>query len=337
MDLLKDFKNEAKLAHIALILLIVALAIHIAGFFWDFLSIFSDVFIVIASAWILSFILEPMIDLITNHTPIPKSMATLITYLLLFLIITGGVFFFIPIVVEQIKTLVTIIPKYFASAPPIINKWGNSITDSMTNSISFLPSVAQFFFLIFITILLAFYFNMDRDPIKKELLDLVPASWHAKLQSFYKVTDVILASFLRVQLIFGILAGISTWIVLVLFGIDFAIAISFLSGLFAIIPMVGPLLAIIPPILIAAFIDPVKAVIIAGVLLAIQQVIFNIIGPKLLGNALKLHPAVILISFIIGAKVGGGVGAIFAIPVIGILAVYIKELGKHVIRLESKK
>ncbi len=337
MNFLQDFKNEAKLAHIVLILLVIALGIHVAGFFWNFLSIFSDVFIVIASAWILSFILEPLIDLMTHHTPIPKPLATLTTYLLLLFIITAAVFFFIPIVVDQIRTLANIIPTYFDAAPPIINKWGDTATASLANSISYLPTVAQFFFLIFITILLAFYFNVDRDNMKKELFDFIPTSWHPHIQTFYKITDIILASFLRVQLIFGILSAITTGIALALFGIDFAIAIAFLSGLFAIIPMVGPFLALIPPILIVAFIDPVKAIIIAGVLLLIQQIIFNVIGPKLLGNALKLHPAVILISFIIGAKVGGGIGALFAIPVIGILAVYVKELSKHVMKAHTPK
>ena len=335
MNLFQELKNEKRLVNIALILLIIALGSYVISLFWGILSIFSDVIVILLVAWILSFVLEPLIDFVNATFKVSKVFSTLFVYIVLLLLISAGIFLFIPVVVEQIQILLKVVPTYFDNTPPLINRWGDSVMSSLSGSVAFLPSVAQFFFSIFIVILLSFYFNVDRDLIGKEFFEFLPKSWLPHFRSFYKVTDTTLASFLRIQLIFGILSFISTWIVLVIFRVDLAVSISFLSGIFAIIPMIGPFLALIPPIALIVVVDPIKALMVGIVLLAIQQVIFNIIGPKLLGNALKLHPAIILLSFVLGAKIGGPVGAIFAIPIIGILSVYLKALSKHFFRFDQ--
>ena len=89
------------------------------------------------------------------------------------------------------------------------------------------------------------------------------------------------------------------------------------------------------PVLVSLLIDPLKAIIIGVFLLITQQIIFNVIGPKLLGKAFSLHPAIILISFLVGLKFAGGVGAIFAIPVLGISAVMIRTFGHYILKVKD--
>ena len=135
------------------------------------------------------------------------------------------------------------------------------------------------------------------------------------------------------------LAGVSTWIVLTIFGINFAASTSLLAGILTIIPLVGPIFGIIPAAFIALISDPTnptKALLIAALLLLIQQLTFNAIGPRLLGKAFKLHPIIILLSFIIGAKVAGPLGAIFAVPVLGIIGIIFRELGHYFINPSQK-
>jgi len=67
------------------------------------------------------------------------------------------------------------------------------------------------------------------------------------------------------------------------------------------------------------------------ILLLAQQIIFNIWGPKFIGKAFKIHPIVVLLSFIVGFKIAGVMGAIFAIPVISIIILVIRDLGHHFI------
>jgi predicted PurR-regulated permease PerM len=117
-----------------------------------------------------------------------------------------------------------------------------------------------------------------------------------------------------------------------IFSVYYAPSAAFLSGILTIIPLIGPILALIPPVFIALATNPQNptiAGIILVVLLIIQQVMFNYLGPRLMSKAFKLHPIIVLLSIIIGFKVAGAFGAIFIIPILGILVLVFKELGHY--------
>src|SRR5438270_11226632 len=103
-----------------------------------------------------------------------------------------------------------------------------------------------------------------------------------------------------------------------MFNVSFAASTSLISGILGAIPMIGPILAIIPPLLLPILTNTTQALIIFLILLALQQIIFNIIGPKLLSKTFKLHPVIVLLSFLVGYRIAGSVGAILAVLVLGI-------------------
>lgn len=330
--MLKQLQKEVTLMRILLVLLIITFGWNVIQVAWQILSNFSDIIIILIFAWLLSFILEPLVERINNWTRLPTVWSTLVTYLLITLLFIAIILLFIPAVTSQIQTFSRILPQYLDSTPPFFGKISENVVTTLNNSISFIPSVAQFFLSLFIVLIFSFYFIIDKKRINDELYYLVPKKWHEQLRFTQKVISDVFASFLRVQLIFGIISGIITWLILQILGIEFALSTGLLAGILTVIPLVGPLLAIIPPIFVAVLIDPAKALIIFIVLMIAQQLLFNVLGPKLLGNAFKVHPAIILISFFVGFKVAGGVGAIFAIPVLGIASIILKELGHHFIK-----
>ena len=128
---------------------------------------------------------------------------------------------------------------------------------------------------------------------------------------------------------FGLIAGIATWIIMTIFGVGFAASVALISGILTIIPIVGGLLALVPPVAIALLVDPWKALFVLISLVVMQQIIFNIIFPRVVGSALKLHPVVVIFSFFIGYKIAGSFGVIFAIPVIAVIFVILHRLGHH--------
>ena len=169
---------------------------------------------------------------------------------------------------------------------------------------------------------------------------LAPKNWHGNLKFVQETINETFASFLQIQVLFGVLAGITTWIVLRIFSIDFAASIAILAGLLTIIPLAGPLLGIVPPafvVLVTHPENPLLAVAIAAILLLIQQITYNAVGPKLMEKAFKLHPIVVLLSILIGFKVAGAMGAVFVVPVLGIAVIVIKKLGYHFINPEETK
>lgn len=330
--MLDDLKKEKNLFRILTILLIIAVGTYIYGVFAQVISIFSDVILMLLIGWVLSFILEPVVDKTTTITKISKIWATLIVYILFTFLIAAVVFLFIPEVTKQIHALTRILPSYFDSYPYVINQISLVIGKSLNNIVVYIPSVAQFFLSLFIAIIFSFYFIVDKDGINEELFSFTPKSWHEHIKFFQKVINDVFGSFLRVQLLFGIIAGIFTWLILQICGSEFAASTALLAGLLTLIPLIGPVLGIIPPVFVALLISPSAAIITFVVILIAQQVLFNVVGPKLLGNAFKTHPGIVIISFFIGFKIAGLIGAIFAVPVLGILTVVIREVGHHFIK-----
>lgn len=326
--MLDEIRKNHSLVNILIILLIVAVGSYVASLLWVVLSQFLSLFIILLLAWFLNFILEPIVEGI-QKLKISKLIATIITYILISVLLVIISIGYVPLVSSQISTIITFLPLYLQSAPQYIVDFNNSLTSQLGQSVTLIPSVAQFLLLSFITIILSFYFIVDQEKINREFYNLIPKTWHDFFMFTQKTINDIFISFLRVQLFYGISAGIITWITLKAFNIDFAASIALIAGIFAFIPLIGPFLAIIPPVLIAFLVDPAKALIIGAILLITQQIIFNIVGPKLLGKAFKLHPALILISFLVGLQLAGAIGAVFAIPVLGIGAVMIRKFGHY--------
>lgn len=330
----EEIKKELSSVKLLSLLLTIAVGIYLLQFIWQFLRYFSDVFVILVVAWLFSFILEPLVDRIYFGFKVSKTTAAILTYILIAAGLGLVVFLFIPTITDQFNTLSQIIPRYIEKSPPFVERWSENALNSLSNYLSFIPSVAGFLFSIIVVLLISFYLIVDREKINREIFSLIPKNLHKDFRLVEKIVNETFASFVRVQIIFAILSGVGTWLVLVLFGVGFASSTALISGVLTIVPLVGPVFAIIPPIIISLITDPAKAVLVFLVLLLYQQIIFNIWGPRFLGRTFKIHPIIVLLSFIVGYKIGGLVGAIFAIPIISILILVIHDLGHRIVSPE---
>ena len=183
--------------------------------------------------------------------------------------------------------------------------------------------------------IISFYLVIDKEKFQKELYSTTPKKWHPHIQFTQDIVESTFGSYLRIQLLIGVIAGVVTWIVLQIAGIQFAASTAVVAGLLTTIPLLGPALGITPPVLIAFLTNPLKGLIIFLVLIIFQQILFNVIAPRLLGKVFKMHPIVVLLSFIVGYKVFGAIGAVFSVPLLGILLVVIHRLSRHFIAGEK--
>jgi predicted PurR-regulated permease PerM len=334
----EEIKKGFSLFKLLVILLTVAVSIYLFGILWQFLGNFSDVIVIAVIAWLLSFIIEPLVDLISKLTKLAKIWSALLVYAFFAVLFTVAIFLLLPVVITQFQSLSIIIPKSLSAFPNFTKTWDNVVGNSFGNLIGLLPSVATIFVDIILILVLSFYLILDKEKINVEIYKLAPKNWHKNLKFIQTTIDETFASFLQIQVLFGILAGIFTWIVLRIFSIDYAASIAIIAGLLTIIPLAGPLLAILPPaflVLVTHPENPILALAIAAILLLIQQVTYNAIGPKLMERAFKLHPIVVLLSILIGFKVAGPLGAIFVVPVLGIFVIVLKKLGYHFINPDN--
>lgn len=333
--MLEELKKQFTSVQILVTLLIVAVGIYIFQAIWQVLGNFSDILVMLISAWLLSFILEPVVDTTTRFLK-SKVYGALLVYLLFLALLGVTMFFFVPQISAQMQALFVVLPKYLSSFPAVVHKWGDIINSSLYSSVFLIPSVANFFFYAAIAVVVSFYFIVDKERINRELYNLLPKKWHKEAYFVQTVINTTFASFLRVQLVFALLAGFTTWFILRILNIDFAASTAVISGVFTIIPLVGPVLAFIPPVIVAAIVDPTRAIIVGVAIIVLQQIIFNVVGPRLMGKAFKMHPIVVLLSLLVGIKIAGGAGAVFAIPALGIILVVIHRLSRHFINPEEK-
>jgi predicted PurR-regulated permease PerM len=139
------------------------------------------------------------------------------------------------------------------------------------------------------------------------------------LREFMRIWD----AYLRGQVILGIVIGIAVSLCLSLLGVNNALGLGILSGVLEFLPVLGPLIGAAAAVLVAIFqpenywgFSPVTyAVVVLGVMILIQQVENNFLVPRIVGDALDLHPIVVMVVVIMGASLAGILGAVLAAPV----------------------
>jgi len=191
-----------------------------------------------------------------------------------------------------------------------------SVGASVANVLSFLAVV-----------LVATIFAVARpEPLVNGFVALFPAGRRERvreiLAELYKTVQRWFLGQLAAMAIIGLLFTVA----LLLIGIPFALLLGILSGLLAFIPFVGPVISIIPPILLALAENPIAALWVILAYLAVQAVESNIVQPVVMSRAVSLHPVVIVFALLIMGTLFGFVGLLLAIPLVAALQVLVREL-----------
>jgi predicted PurR-regulated permease PerM len=130
----------------------------------------------------------------------------------------------------------------------------------------------------------------------------------------------------RGQLILMASIGIATGIAYSLLGVPGALLLALIAALTEAIPIVGPLLGAIPAVLVAATVSPELALIVAVIYLILQFIEGNVLVPVVMRNTIGISPLLVLVSLLVGAAVGGLVGAFLAVPIAASVEIAISRL-----------
>ena len=168
----------------------------------------------------------------------------------------------------------------------------------------------------------AFFVLKDRPALGRAFGSAVPREWLPDIEAITAIISRVFGSWVRGQLLLGLVVGIGTFIGLIVLGeavnpifTRFAVLLAVLAGVLELLPIIGPILAAIPAILLAATAG-IEATTAAFILyLGIQQLENNFLVPKIQGDATNLHPSIVMLALILGATIGGLLGAILALPI----------------------
>jgi predicted PurR-regulated permease PerM len=145
--------------------------------------------------------------------------------------------------------------------------------------------------------------------------------------------------YVRGQLLFsgimGLSAGVSLWLfgAIGLFpdGQRYALFFGIFFGLMELIPYIGPVLGALPPILVALFDDPLTAVWVALLFLALQQLEGHVVAPQVFGHSLRINPLLVIFALLVGGELYGVLGAFLALPLAAMARETVLYLRRHVV------
>jgi len=174
-----------------------------------------------------------------------------------------------------------------------------------------------------IILILSLYMLADSDRLLAKLNRAVPRQYSDELQILESSVARAFGGFLRAQLVLAVIQAVLVAVVGTVFGVKYLFLVGTLSALAMVIPFFGPPLALIPPIVAAWIYTPESFLISSVILIAVQTVLVNWLQPRLMRGALGMHPILVLVGLLVGAQVAGVWGAIFGIPVIAVLNVFL--------------
>lgn len=220
--------------------------------------------------------------------------------------------------------------------------WGFAqlgITTIVTTSFNFVVATITTIINFFIGMIFAIYLLMQKETLLKQAKKLVLAYFKEekakKILHIAKLSNKTFNDFLSGQMLEACILGILCFIGMLILQIPYAVAISILITVTALIPLVGAFIGTGVGIILIVVSSPIKAFIFVIFILILQQIEGNLIYPKVVGKSVGLPPIWVLVAITLGASLLGLIGIIISVPICSILYVLIRENTNE--RLKHKK
>lgn len=304
------------------------------------LFIIREVVNILLIAFILSYVLKPIYKTLCNKIKIKKDIVAIILLLCIFLSIFLMVISITPKILSQ---------DISSSFQNIINEINNNellekfnITDQFKNKLidkinksveiysikllSIANRLSKNLISIIIIPIVCYYFLAHGEYLIDKMMLVFPADRRQLIKKFGIDIDKVLSRYVISQISLSIIVGIMTFLALIFLKVKFALILSIINGVFNIIPYFGPILGVIPALIIALMDSPLKFLLTIIALGAIQQIEGNFIAPQITASSTEMHPLVIIILLILGEKLGGLIGMILIIPIVVIIKVIYDDL-----------
>jgi predicted PurR-regulated permease PerM len=165
------------------------------------------------------------------------------------------------------------------------------------------------------------YLLKDKAVLVSTFDRALPPAWRFDVWAIIKTVERIFGQWVRGQLVLGFAVGIFTFVGLTILSqlVDpifgrYAVLLSIIAGILELVPIIGPIIAAVPAVLLAATVGPAAVVAALVLYTVVQQIENNFLVPKIQGDAVELHPAAVMFAIIIGGALAGLLGAILALP-----------------------
>ena len=316
-------------------------------FAWFIMSAIGQVIFIFLVAGLIALVLNPLVHGL-ERVRVPRYVGVFLVYLAFVAVVALVAVILWPPLVRQLRTLSAALPGMADEASVTIarlqrladrtnigidvrqqisnalNALAARIPQFTTNVVDIGVTVVRQVTVLIIIIVISIYMLLHGPRIGRSVAAHFPTGSRADGEDYVQRAKGAVVDYIKAQLLLSAALGASVGLVMWLLslvgafpnGARYALFFGVWAGLMEAIPYLGPVLAAVPPTLVAVFESPLAAlwVIIAFVL--IQEVEGHILVPVIMGGRFRVHPLVVIFAILAGAEIHGITGALVAIPLI---------------------
>jgi predicted PurR-regulated permease PerM len=344
---------------VQLVLLPVALLL-----LYVIVSAAGTVVLVFLVSSVIALILNPLVKLV-ERAHIPHGLAVAAVFLFFFAAFAGAVLLLIQPASDQVAAFQHDVPGLVKSANHTladfqrwlddhninvqIKKQGQTALGTLQSNVlkgsgdvvsfgrDLLQRLVEGAFALILVLVVSVYMLLYAESIGRLVRQVMPTGDGTPEDDFPIRAQKAVSSYVRGQLLFSVIMGTTAGIALYVFGVlgifpdgrSYALFFGVFFGLMELIPYVGPVLGAVPPIIVALLQDPLTAVWVALLFLALQQVEGHVVAPQVFGFSLRLNPIIVIFALLFGAEAYGIIGALIALPLVAVLRETIVYLNRH--------
>lgn len=328
----------------------------------EIMGVFQPFIIGFIIAYLLNFILKFYENKVFKFKGLNKmkkssmrGLGILLSYVTAGIILYVFMQFVLPQLIDSVRGLINDIPRYVKELTTLVEtqlqqkninqeymmlinekfaEITNWVIQLLTNVLPIVGnavmSIASSIWNIILGIIISIYLLMDKEKFfalgKKVVTSLFNEKQTTIILDLANRTNLTFGKFIGGKIVDSVIVGILTLIILTIFKMPYVLLISVIIGMTNIIPFFGPFIGAIPSAIIILFVSPIQALWFLVIVLVVQQVDGNIIGPKILGDSIGISAFWILFSILVAGKLFGLVGMIIGVPMFALIYSIIKDI-----------
>lgn len=314
------------------------------GILATLLFMVRDIAAVLIFAIIIVSALEPLLAY-AEKKKVPRLLSLIILYLLFFVFFAAFLYILLPIMLDELRDFSQNYPTYFGKIEEAagtvtflpglsgnIHELLAQLTEqipSFTSLLSYASSIFGGVASFIVVLVVSFYLSLSRGALDDFLRSILPPQFEAYIHGLWIRAQYKMGRWLQAQLLLSLIMGTIVGIGLGILGVKYAFLIAAVTSVLEIVPYVGPIVAGGIATLLALSQSPVLGLWTLIFFVVAQQLENHILVPLLIKKLVGLNPVAIILAILIGAKLGGILGILLAVPVAAAVDEFYEDLSKR--------
>jgi predicted PurR-regulated permease PerM len=320
----------------------VACLLGAAALVW-MVAAFSEILFILFLAILLAVGIDPLVDRM-ERWKVPRSVAIFIIYLGILGVLLFAVALLVPVVVAESSQLADSLPRIAQQAAELPRTWkldipgldridtsdlGERLGNEVGSIVASVPrvlvdvgkAVTGLLVSSLLVLVVGFFLSTDANFAPRFIARFFPPAMRPTVADVSREVAGRLGDWVRAQILVGVFFGTCFGVGLAVLGVPFALSLGVAGAVLELIPYVGGIIVTAIAMLVALTISPLTALLVLVLEIVVANVESHVIYPKLVGNAVGLHPLSIILALFIGAEAKGIMGALVAVPAAAVVQV----------------